>query len=174
MKKNILAFMYILIFVVVLYLAQIYVVGDKTLFGIKPNLIIISVIVVSLWYGLYVGTTYSFIIGLITDMIYSSNPGMFTICYTVVGIIIGLLHYSNQKESRISVLYATFISVAVFEIIEYVYYVALTNEFASLLYLLKQIVISSILNIVITYIFYELFLKITDSIDSKIRRNSAI
>lgn len=174
MKKNILASLYIIVFVLLIYLLQIYVIGDKTLFSVKPNLILISVLVVSLWYGLYAGTVYSFLIGLFTDMLYSSNIGMFTIAYTIAGMVVGLLHYYNQRESKISVIYATFICVAAFELVEYVYYATLTDSFFNLLYLLKQIIISSVLNIVITYAFYSILLKVTDSIESKIRKEGAL
>ena len=173
MKKNILAFIYILLFVILIYFAQTCIISDNTLFGVKPNLILISVIIVSLWYGLYAGTIYSFIIGFITDILYYSNIGMFTVAYTISGIIIGLLYHYNQRHSRISIIYATFISVTVFEMVECIYYIALTSHIFNLFYLLKQILISSILNIVITYIFYELLLKFTESIDSKIRKDSA-
>lgn len=174
MRKNMLALLYILAFIIILYILQIYIVGDKTLFGVKPNLFLISALIVSLWYGLYIGTLYAFCIGLITDILYSSNPGMLVISYTVAGMIVGLLHYSSQKESKISIIYATFVCVFIFEIIQYTYYAALTGTFFSILYLLKQIIISSVLNIVITYIFYGLILKFTDSLDLKIRKDSAL
>lgn len=174
MKKNILAFLYILLFVILIYFLQMYVIGEKTLFSVKPNLILISVLVVSLWYGLYIGTGYSFLIGMFTDLIYSSNIGMFTIAYTVAGIVVGLMYYYNQRESKISIIYATFVCVAVFEIVECIYYIALTNSFFNFWYLLKQILVSSILNIVITYIFYGILLKITENIETKIRKDSAL
>ena len=54
--KKILTFLYLILFFILIYVLQIFVIDGRTLFGVKPNLILISVIVISLWFGIYKGS----------------------------------------------------------------------------------------------------------------------
>lgn len=171
MKNNILTILYIIILILLVYLIQLYFINERELFGVKPNLILILSIVISLWFGVYIGGISSLIIGIFTDMLFG-NIGIFTISYTIVGIIVGILNNNYRKESKMSLVYVTIIATFVFEISEYLCYLFLFNISSSIFYLLKQIVISSLLNIVIVYIIYSVIFKITESIEDRIIKNS--
>ncbi len=163
--KKALKTIYIFLIIFVIYLIQLFVINNNTLFGVKPNLILICVIVVSLWFGLYTGSIFSFFIGILTDILYGNTYGIFTICYCVTGVIIGFLNYNYRKENKLSLVYVTIIAVSIFEFIEYISYSIILATYSSFFLLLKQIILSSILNIIIVYIVYELILKITKSFD---------
>lgn len=168
MSKKILTYIFIILFVIVIFLLQIYLIDSRTLFGVKPNLILISVITISLWYGLYVGAFYSAIIGIMADLIFGSANGQFLICYAVTGTIIGFLNYNYRKENKNSLLYVTVLATAIFEFTQSVIYIFEMNSFVNFFYLLKQIVISSLLNICIAYIIYGLLYKISEKIDDNL------
>lgn len=70
MKKKSITILYISLLVLAIYFIQLYVINPRTLFGIKPNLILILSIVISLWYGIYVGGISSFLLGIFTDIIF--------------------------------------------------------------------------------------------------------
>lgn len=167
--KRFLTIIYIILLIILIYFFQVAIVDNNELFGIKPNLILISCIIVSLWYGLYIGAIYSFIIGIITDIIFGNTFGLFTISYVITGTLIGFFNTNYRKENKMSLVYVTVIATALFEFVEYIFYLMNTSTYSSLLYLLKQIAIGSILNIVIVYVLYSLVLKIVNYFEDRIR-----
>lgn len=172
MKRNILTVVYILFLILFVYLLQLYVIDPRALFGVKPNLILILVIVISLWYGLYIGGIASILIGIVTDIIFGANIGIFTISYTIVGILIGILNYNYRKESKMSLVYVSIIATFTFEIIQYFCYIIAYNVDSSIFYLIKQSFISSLLNIIIVYIVYSLIYNISEYIEDRIIQNT--
>lgn len=174
MRKKILTFIYILFLILIIFIVQMFIIDNKTLFGVKPNLILISTIIVSLWYGLYAGTFYSFIIGFVTDLLFGNTFGMFTISYTIVGATIGFLNNTYRKENKISLIYLTIIATSLFEIISYIEYAIVYSVFSNVFYLLIQIFLSSLLNIVIVYIIYSLIYRVAESLDDRLKSDSNI
>ena len=173
MRRNFLTGIYIAILLFTIYILQLYLINPRELFGIKPNLILIVVIVVSLWYGVHVGGISSLLIGFLTDILFGSNNGMFTISYTIVGIIVGILNDNYRKESKMSLVYVTIIATFSFEIVQFFQYILLYKVGLSLVYLIKQIVISSLLNIVIVYIVYSLMYNLSEYIEERITKKSS-
>lgn len=90
MLKKCLTVVYIILFIILIFFIQLFVIDSRTLFGVKPNLILITVIVASLWYGVYTGTFFSFIIGFITDLVFGNN-----IRYVYSSV------YHNRSNNRI-------------------------------------------------------------------------
>ena len=99
--KKVLTIIYLIFFIVLIFTLQIMLIDGRTILGVKPNLILITVIVVSLWFGLYAGSFYGLIIGIITDILFGNNIGMFTIVYSIIGALIGFFSYNYRKENRI-------------------------------------------------------------------------
>lgn len=174
MLKKILTVIYIILLIALVFFLQFFVIDSKTLFGIKPNLILITVIVVSLWYGVYTGTFFSFVIGMCTDFMFGNTTGMFTIAYTLTGAITGFINYNYRKENKMSLVYVTLVFTAIFEFIQYIEYLLLTHTYSSFLYFMKQVVMSSVLNTIIVFIIYGVIYKIVDKFESNLRRQSAI
>lgn len=168
MAKKILTFLSILLVIIVIFMLQIYVIDNRTLFGVKPNLILILVISVSLWYGLYVGSFFAFAIGLLTDMIFGNTFGLFTISYTIVGVIIGYFNYNYRKENKNSLVYVALFATVIFEFSQSIIYLLITHEFINIFYFLKQIIIASLLNICLSYILYSLLYKINKGINKEL------
>jgi rod shape-determining protein MreD len=148
---------------------QIYVIDSRELFGIKPNIILISVIVMSLWYGLYAGTIYGLLIGIITDILFGNNFGIFTLSYTLVGCIIGYLNYNYRRESKVSILYLTIFGTCIFEFAEYIIYLFLNSSNSNIFHLIIQMLISSLLNVILAFILYGAFVKISEYAESNIK-----
>lgn len=174
MVKKILTVLYIVLFILLIYVFQVFIIDNRDLFGVKPNLILISVIVVSLWYGLYTGTAFAFVIGICTDLIFGNTMGLFTISYTLTGAFTGLINDNYRKENKMSLVYVTLISTAIFEVIQYLQYLLITHTYSNVLYFIKQIIITSILNTIIVFIIYGIIYKIVDYFDSELRRSQAI
>ena len=174
MFKKILTFLYLILLIVALYFFQVFVIDNRDLFGVKPNLILILVIVVSLWYGIYKGTIFAFIIGFITDIIFGNTSGMFLISYTLTGAITGLINYNYRRENKISLVYVTLISTAIFEVIQYMEYLFLTHTYSSIFYFIKQIILASILNTIIVFIIYRLIYKVVEYFEASLRKEHSL
>lgn len=174
MLKKILTIISIILFIILIFFIQLFIINERTLFGVKPNLILICVIVVSLWYGAYKGTFFSFMIGFFTDILFGNTIGMFTISYTITGAIAGLINDNYRKENKMSLVYITLIFTSVFETIQYFEYLMITHIYTNIFYFLKQVIISSILNTVIAVIIYGIIYKIFEKFESNLSRRSAI
>lgn len=169
MKKKILTGIYVVLIVVAVFVIQLFVINPRSLFGIKPNLILITTIVISLWYGVYTGGISAIILGIIADTLFgSSHGGVFTISYTIVGVVIGVFNYNYRKENKMSLVYVTIIATFLFEVVQCIFYLISGTLELNLIYLLKQIIISSLLNIVIVYIVYSIIYRLSEYIEDRI------
>lgn len=171
MLKKILTITSIVLFIIAILFFQLFVINNKSLFGVKPNLILICIIVVSLWYGVYKGTMISFITGVLCDILFGNTTGMFTIAYTITGAITGLINDNYRKENRMSLVYVTFIFTALFELIQYFEYLMITHIYTNIFYFLKQVILTSLLNTVIVFIVYGVIYKIITSFEDKLKGN---
>jgi len=162
MAKKIFSYFIIFLILICIFLFQIYVIDSRELFGVKPNIILISVIVMSLWYGLYAGSLYGLFIGMITDILFGNSFGIFTLSYVVVGAVIGYLNYNYRRESKVSLSYLTIFGTCIFEFMQYFIYIFLNSTSSNIYYLIIQIIISSLLNVILAFILYGTFSKISD------------
>ena len=166
--KKVLTIIYLIFFIVLIFTLQIMLIDGRTILGVKPNLILITVIVVSLWFGLYAGSFYGLIIGIITDILFGNNIGMFTIVYSIIGALIGFFSYNYRKENKIALVYLTVIATAVFEFVQYIMYFVISSHYNSILYLLYQLFATSVLNVVIVFIVYSLLYKILSFFENRL------
>ena len=67
-----------------------------------------------------------------------------------------------------SLVYVTVFATFLFEFSEYIIYLFMTFTYSSIFYLIKQIIISSILNIVIVFIMYDVIYKIVTYFEEKL------
>ena len=136
------------------------------LFGVKPNLILICVIVVGLYTNIYSSTIFSFLVGIIVDLLFGSG-GMFIISYTAIGMLLGYISGDYMKENYLSIILITAISVTLFEVVEYVQSMIILSEYISFIFLIKQVILSILLNTVLVFIICFIFGKIVGLIDKK-------
>ena len=137
-----------------------------SLFGVKPNLLLISIIVVSLYTNIYSSTIYSFILGFIVDLLFGGS-GMFTISYTAIGMILGFVGENYMKENYLSIVVLTTISVVLFEVIQYFQSMIISSSYISILFLIKQLILSILLNVILVFIICFIFGKLLEHIDKK-------
>lgn len=158
------------IFLFIISLAiQLFLFDNMSLFGVKPNMLLISIIVVSLYTNIYASTIYSFSLGFIVDLIFGGS-GMFTISYTIIGMLLGLISEDYMKENYLSTIVLTALSVIVFEVILYFDSMIISSSYISFFFLIKQLILSILLNVVLVFIMCFLFGKIIIHIDKKQNR----
>ncbi len=168
MEKVIKSIFVVILFVITLIL-QLFLFDNFSLFGVKPNMIIISVILVALNSSIYFSTTYSFVLGIIVDLLFGTS-GMFTISYTVLGMILGFVNDDYMKGNYFTLIILTAISVCLFETILYIQSMIRINEYVSFFILIRQLILSIILNTIIIVCIYAIYNKIMKAIDKKQNR----
>ena len=139
--EKILKIIFSTILIVLSFLLQLFVIDNMSLFGVRPNLFLISIIVVSLNTDIYISTVFSFIIGVIVDMLFGAG-GLFTISYTIIGMILGFVNEDYMKENLLSISILTIISTTLFELIQYVKSMIVISKYISILLFTKQLVLS--------------------------------
>lgn len=172
-KKKGLTVGYMLFILLMIILIQLFVINPRSLFGVKPNLILMMAIVISLWYGLIAGGISSFCLGVLSDFLFGSGNGIFTISYTLVGICIGTFEFIYRKESKMSLVYVTCIASFLFEIIQYLYYVLFCQVEGQIMLLGKQMIISALLNVVMVLLIYSCIGKLSVYIESRVKQHQS-
>ena len=120
------------IFIFILILAlQIAVINNFSIFGIKPNIIVIYLMMLAIKKGVYKTTFISLIVGIIFDFIYGNN-GMFTIMYTVFSVITSFLYEQFFKSKNASKDLFAISEVIIFEFIELLYYFICMSSYKSM------------------------------------------
>lgn len=123
-------------------------------------------IVVGLYTNIYSSTIFSFLVGIIVDLLFGSG-GMFIISYTAIGMLLGYISGDYMKENYLSIILITAISVTLFEVVEYVQSMIILSEYISFIFLIKQVILSILLNTVLVFIICFIFGKIVGLIDKK-------
>ena len=67
--QRLLKILYTIILFIVSLVVQLFVFNNMDLFGVKPNILFISCIVVGLYTNIYASTIYSFLLGFVVDLI---------------------------------------------------------------------------------------------------------
>lgn len=165
MQKVLKVIVTILLFIISL-LIQLFIFNNMSLFGVKPNMLLISIIVVSLYNNIYFGTVYSFLLGFTVDLLYGGT-GVYTLSYTVIGMLLGLIGENYMRENYVSTVILTIFSVAAFEIVQYFKSMIIYSSYISIFFLLKQLILSILLNVVLVFIMCFTFGKLIEYIDRK-------
>lgn len=170
MKKSIIYRILIIFLFLIILLFQIFIINSNSLFGIKPNLILVFLIVYSLFTNFYKTCIISTLIGMLMDIIFGNSNFIFLIAYTFSGIVLASINEKYTKENKMTIVMLSVISVVCFEIIEFIEYAYLYNVYANIFYLLKQILISIFLNLILCKIIYNLIYFINENLDLKFKK----
>ena len=164
--QKLLKILYTIVLFIISLIIQLFVFYNMDFFGVKPNILFISCIVVGLYTNIYASTIYSFLLGFVVDLIFGST-GMFTISYTAIGMLVGFIGENYMKENYFSVIILTALSVTLFEVVQYVQSMIIISKYISFFFLLKQLILSILLNVILTFILCFTFGKIIEYIDKK-------
>ena len=97
MKRIICSF----VMMIILYLIQTTVFNKITVAGIKPNVVIILVVLIGYKYGKIPGMLMGFFMGLFLDLTESDYIGYYSLIYLIIGYLVG---FSNKLYTNDSTL----------------------------------------------------------------------
>lgn len=165
--KKVYAVFLLLLLIFLIFIIQIFLLNEIKLFGTIGNLILVTVVMVSLWYSLPVACVFSGILGIITDMVFYLSIGRCFIIYLAIAVLINLISKVYRKENNVVIMYVVTIGTIVFEIlmaITSLSFGVFPGIFAFIFMIFKAIV----LNIGLAYIVNKLFAKFTINISNKL------
>lgn len=141
------------------FVLQIIVANKFEIFGITPNILLVTVVIVSMWSSLPISLIMAGIIGAFADLIFYFSIGQSFVAYLAVALCISYISIRYRKESKAAIVYLTVISTWMFSFLQVIYYVLNNVYMINIFAVIKQLIVESLLNIAIAYIVYKLFEK---------------
>lgn len=157
--RKILDIIKIPVIVVLTFIIQIFISKNFEVFGISPNLILVTVVIISMWNTLFVNLTVAGIMGIFADLIFHFDIGQSLITYLVIALCISYISGRYRKESKAAIIYITALATGIFTLFQFVYYIIDSSIIINIFVLLKQAIIEILLNIVVAYVLYKIFEK---------------
>ena len=147
------------IIIVLTFILQIVISNNFVLFGVTPNLILVTIVIVSMWNTLPVNLTVAGVTGIFADLIFHFSVGKSLISYLVIALCISYISNKYRKESKAAIIYITIIATLIFTSFQVIYYIIDNLIIINIFTILKQLVVEILLNIAIAYIVYKIFEK---------------
>ena len=157
--KKILSVIKIPIIIVLTFVFQIFIANNLEIFGVTPNLILVTVVIISMWNTLTVSLLVAGTMGIFADLIFKFELGESIISYLVIALCISYISGKYRKESKAAIIYITAMSTCIFTVFQILYYIIDTLAMINFFVLIKQIAVEILLNIAIAYIVYKIFEK---------------
>lgn len=132
-------------------------------FGIKPNLVIVFIVAVSLLRGSGEGMTVGFFAGLSQDLLFGRTIGLYALLGLYLGLGIGSLNRRLYRENYVVVIFFTFVSTVVYELVVYLSHGlrALFSGSLDILYALRAVILpEAVYNSIVSIFLYILVFKL--------------
>lgn len=107
-------FVYLLLMMLTLII-QLVIPPSFAIFGVKPDLLLILVVIIALIRGRKYGSGFGFIAGSLQDLFLGGFFGVFTFIKTFIGIVVGLIEGNFFKEQYIISTLVIFVATIVNE-----------------------------------------------------------
>ena len=174
MKKAGLIMLIVLLFFVIYFLQSNFF-NWFTIYGVKPNLFVILVLIIGLFMGRQYGLCFGIGLGLIMDFLIGRNIGVSSVMLGIVGLIGGYIDKNFSKDSRITVMTVVALTTIIFELGQYIMQSAiLSYELSEINIFAKILLIEMIYNIVLTIILYPLIKKWGYFIEGNFKENNIL
>lgn len=159
MKKAITILLLIISFLLV-YVLQVNFFSWFTIAGIKPNLMIIFILFISLFAGMKVGIPFGIGVGMFLDMIIGKKIGTSAIMLAIIGVIGGYFDKNFSKESRITIMLMVMGSTCIYEIGSYLLQMIELSIYIEIIPFVTTLLIETIYNTILTIILYPVIQKL--------------
>ena len=139
-----------------------------------PNLFVIFVLFIGLFYSRTAGMTYGIGIGIMLDLFIGRKVGITAIMLGVVGLIGGMFDKNFSKESRITIIIMVVVSTLIYEIGAYLIGCPIYGYELEIVKFIKTLAIEVAYNIIITIILYPLIQKFGYEIEEEYKGNKIL
>lgn len=138
-----------------------------TVFGVVVNLTLVMLVVMSLQTNEIYGGTLGLMLGMLNDLLYYQSFGINSLIFLIIGFSLGSLSENVYKFDFLTNFYFTVAATVVFHLMFYMINYFLKIDSASIIYMIRPIVIELVMSVIILapilklerYIFKELNIK---------------
>lgn len=153
------------IIALICYLLQATLLGYVEIYGIKPNLIIITTISYALIRGKEEGAAYGAFAGLLLDILGGKTVGVFAIMGMYLGLSVGWLHSRFYKENYVLPALLTAGGTFIYNFIYYFFGYFISGRDQVIWFLGNNIIPEAIYNGLLSIIIYFIILYINKKFD---------
>ncbi len=155
MKKFVINVILIITFILI-YFIQVNIFSNFKIAGVMPNVYIILVLFIGLYYSKIAGVTYGIIFGVLLDFFIGKKIGVSGITLGMVGFIGGVFDKNFSKENRFTIIMMIMICTIVFEFSMYLIGGVIYKYTYEMISFIKILIIECIYNALLTIIIYPL------------------
>ncbi|MDD2628085.1 MAG: rod shape-determining protein MreD [Clostridia bacterium] len=148
-----------LLMIFVAFILQIIMSNNFKLFGMTPNILLVTLIIISMWSEPHTSFIISLLIGVLAELIFNYDIGTTILSYILVSFCISSISKKYRRESKTAVVYMSVVGTSIFLISEYVLYMLEYKKLLNVIVMIENLVVQSLLNIVISYVLYRIFEK---------------
>lgn len=139
-----------------------------------PNIFIIFILFIGLFYSKIAGVTYGIAFGIMLDLFIGRKVGISAIMLGAVGLIGGIFDKNFSKESRITIIIMVIASTFIYEIGAYLFGCLIYKYSLEIFSFIKILLIESLYNVIITIILYPLIQKLGYKIEEEYKENKIL
>ena len=139
-----------------------------------PNLFVIYILFIGLYYNKIAGVTYGIACGILLDLFIGRKVGVSAIMLGAVGLIGGIFDKNFSKESRITIMIMVIASTLVYETGAYLIGYFIYGYSLELLSFIKILGIECFYNVIITIILYPLMQNLGYKIEEETKGNKIL
>lgn len=139
-----------------------------------PNLFVILVLFIGLFYNKIAGTIYGIVFGILLDLFVGRKVGITAIMLGTIGLIGGIFDKNFSKESRMTIIVMVIVSTFIYETGAYLVGLPIYGYSLEMVEFIKILLIEILYNIIITIIFYPLIQKFGYKIEEEFKGNKIL
>lgn len=153
MKKAKVIIFFLLIYFI-LYFLQTNFFSWFNINGVQPNLFVVLALFVGLNTNSKVGQIMGFVIGFLTDCLYSDTIGISAVLFTFIGFSGEILQKRFPKNSKITIIIMSTITTAIYEILRVAYRAIFYSSYVSILAFIGMLAIELVFNALLIITMY--------------------
>lgn len=160
-----------MVLIIILFISQIYIFNKVTLFGVKANIILVTILIISMIKDLYISIPFSIACGLACDILFTTGIGKYIVIYLVISLVVSTLIGVYKKGSKGSIIILVALGTTLFELLMSISYFAVNETFVNVIAFIFMTVKEAILNVALAYIVYIIISKLNIAKDEYVRVN---
>ena len=141
---------------IILYLIQTTIFNKITVAGIKPNVVIILVVLIGYKYGKIPGMLMGFFMGLFLDLTESDYIGYYSLIYLIIGYLVGFSNKLYTNDSTLIPLGLVGASDFMLNFLIFITGFLLRNRLALPYYMMRIILPEVVYTIIVSVLLYRI------------------
>jgi rod shape-determining protein MreD len=157
------------IILIITYVLQLTLIPEIQVFGVQANFLLIVTCAMAFLFGTVDGAISGTVLGILLDLYQGRAIGLSALIFMYLGIFIGGFNKKFFKDNYLILLILIAFATIAYETGVYIFSIFAYSQRVMLLYLLKNLLLSTLINVLIGAAIYPILLKI--NIGLEVHRN---